>query len=284
VIDRHIFPQWHGKNINEITTQNMEGYVSGLLRNGKSDGVELTRKTVLDIFILIKSIFKYALKQSQIICDFTQISIPKSEKHIRILTKQEQRQLEEILLTDSDRFSLGVLLCLYTGIQIGELCAVKGDHLSIKDGILSVNSTMQRVKNLSGFGAKTKITITSPKSRNSDRSIPIPKFLIPLLLKFETQPDAYFLTGLPDKFIEPRTVQNRFYSYIKSAGIKNANFHATRHTFATNAVEQGFDIKSLSEILGHANVNTTLQLYVHPSFELKRKYMDRLSRIAYLPS
>jgi integrase len=136
---------------------------------------------------------------------------------------------------------------------------------------------MQRIKNMSENAEnKTKIIITPPKSQKSVRDIPIPKFLLPFLKAFETPPNAYFLTGSAD-FIEPRTMQNKFKNYLKLAEIKGANFHQTRHTFATNAVEQGFDVKSLSEILGHADVKTTLELYVHPSFKMKRKYMDKLA-------
>ena len=136
---------------------------------------------------------------------------------------------------------------------------------------------MQRIKNLSGEGGtKTKIVITKPKSTKSMQEIPIPRFLMSLLRKMVTGSDAYILTGTPDNFVEPRTLQKRFKEYLKKAGVADTNFHALRHTFATRAVEQGFDVKSLSEILGHANVNTTLKLYVHPSFALKRRYMDRL--------
>ena len=272
LITRHILPYWQGQMIGEINTFHVEQYVSCLLKSG------LSPKTTADILILLRSIFKYAKKAGySAVCDFKEIQIPKSNRSMRVLSQWEQRKLADFLLKNTDYSKLGVLLALYTGLRIGELCSLKWGHIDLKDRVLRVKQTMQRIKNLSGEGGtKTKIVITSPKSEKSMREIPIPEFLMPPLQKFAGEPNAYILTGSPDKFTEPRTMQKRFKAYLKASGVEDANFHATRHTFATRAVELGFDVKSLSELLGHANVNTTLMLYVHPSFALKREYMDRL--------
>jgi len=277
LLNRHVIPYWRGRHVGRITTQEMESYISGLLQKGKTDERGgLSCKTVADIFIVMKSIFKSARRP--VICDFSKIAVPKGGQVMRVFSKQEQRQLTALLLTDVDRMKVGVLLCLFTGIRIGELCALKGEDFDLTGRILHVGKTLQRINNLSGEdGTKTKIIITKPKSKKSERDIPIPKFLTPYLRKLASAPDAYLLTGVPDRFIEPRTMQNCFKRYLKQAGIKDANFHALRHTFSTTAIEQGFDIKSLSEILGHSNVNVTLNLYVHSSFELKQKYMDKMS-------
>jgi integrase len=124
---------------------------------------------------------------------------------------------------------------------------------------------------------KTKVVISSPKSDSSIRAIPLPDEIYKLLQQNRKQSDAYLLTGLPNRYMEPRLVQSRFKSILLDLGIKHANFHALRHTFATRCVELGFDIKSLSEILGHSTVNITLNRYVHPSMDLKQKNMNMLS-------
>lgn len=124
---------------------------------------------------------------------------------------------------------------------------------------------------------KTKIVITEPKSKCSVRDIPLPPFLVDMARQFSAPPQAFVLTGDINRFVEPRTMQNRFKTYVETSGIGNANFHALRHTFATRCVEVGFEIKSLSEILGHANVNITLNRYVHSSFELKCSNMNKLT-------
>ena len=136
---------------------------------------------------------------------------------------------------------------------------------------------MQRIQIPDG-PTKTKILISEPKSQCSIREIPITKTLRGFLELYQNE-KGYVLTGKENKFIEPRTMQNRYKVILETCGISNANFHTLRHTFATRCIEVGFDVKSLSEILGHANVNITLNRYVHPSMAMKQKNMDKLSEI-----
>lgn len=134
---------------------------------------------------------------------------------------------------------------------------------------------MQRLR-VNGKERKTEVKILEPKSKHSIRTIPLPDVLVRLLKKYYKK-DAFLLTGDKDRFIEPRVMQNRFKRILKKCGIEDANFHATRHTFATRCVELNFDIKSLSEILGHASVTITMNKYVHPSMELKAENMNKFS-------
>lgn len=136
---------------------------------------------------------------------------------------------------------------------------------------------MQRIQTNDPEKAKTEVIIHPPKSSCSIRKIPIPNELLQLLLPFQKDEDTFLLTGLADSFMEPRCLENHFKSVIAGCNIQDVHFHTLRHTFATRCVEIGFDIKSLSEILGHANVNITLNRYVHPSMELKQKNMNMLS-------
>ena len=152
--------------------------------------------------------------------------------------------------------------------------------MSISNSMLKIRKTMQRIKDTNiGAAKKTKIVITEPKSECSIRDIPLPSFMNEIARQFEGVPKAFVLTGDRNKFVEPRTMQNRFKVYVKESGIKDANYHALRHTFATRCIEVGFEIKSLSEVLGHSNVNITLNRYVHSSFELKCSNMNKLAFI-----
>lgn len=126
---------------------------------------------------------------------------------------------------------------------------------------------------------KTQVIVQTPKSDCSIRRIPLPREILDLLTSFKMCDEAYLLTGTAEHFIEPRSLSNRFKNVINESGVSDVNFHALRHTFATRCVELGFDIKSLSEILGHASVNITLNRYVHPSMEHKQKNMDMLSEL-----
>jgi integrase len=210
-------------------------------------------------------------------CNFKDI-LPKTEKtDIRILSPLEQKKLTEYLVKDVDLSKLGVLLCLYTGIRIGELCALKWEDIDLCESVVKIHSTLLRIKDLSPQAQKkTKIIIDRPKSDCSIRTIPLPRFLVPFLMNISGQSKAFLLTGTDD-FIEPRTMQNRFKSYLKNAKVADTNFHALRHTFATRFVEVGCDVKTLSEILGHSNIKITLERYFHSSMDLKRANMEKLT-------
>lgn len=197
---------------------------------------------------------------------------------IRVFSLEEEKQLLEYLQNNMDLPALGILLCLFTGIRIGELCAMKWDDINLDERKMSVGKTMQRIRSSSALERKTEVRIFEPKSICSVRIIPLPDVLIGLLEKFYIS-GAFLLTGSNSHFIEPRTMQNRFKKILAACGIEDANFHAIRHTFATRCVELGFDTKSLSEILGHASVAITMNRYVHPTMTLKRENMNRFSEL-----
>ena len=221
---------------------------------------------------------RYAKDESLIDDININVILPKEKpKDMRVLSKDEQTALEKFLCTDMDESKLGIFLCMYTGLRVGEVCALMWSDISIEEEILTVRRTMQRVQTFESE-KKTKIIITDPKSHFSKRIMPLPKCLIDKLRQFyPVNPCVYLLTGKSERYIEPRTYQYRFKSYLSECGIKDANFHSLRHTFSTRCVALEFDIKSLSEILGHANVNTTLNLYVHPSLDMKRNNMRKLT-------
>ena len=282
LIHSHIIP-WLGKyQLELITNHIIEEYIAYLVQDGRINGLGgLSQKTASDIFSLIKRSMDYAIQNGyRVNCNLTKMTIKKTKKETRVLSQQEQEKLLFYLTSDMDRTKLGILICLYTGIRIGELCALKWEHFNFEVGILTIKQTMLRIQNVhNSSGDKTKIIITKPKSSCSIRDIPIPNFLLLHMRQFVGLPTDYILTGMNDKYVEPRTMQNRFYSCTKKCGIEDANFHSLRHTFATRCVELGFDVKSFSEILGHANVNITLDRYVHSSLDLKRNNMAKLDAV-----
>lgn len=283
LIARHIAPVLGKFQVNKISTQLAERFVEDKLMSGRLDQKGgLSPKTVTDMITIVKSSMEYADYHGySIICNLSKLSVKKKDKEMRVLSTQEQKQLTNVLLNDIDLCKAGILLSLYTGIRIGELCALKWENLCLENKTLRVRQTMQRIQNPEiGTKNKTKIVITEPKSQCSIRAIPLPDFLIDLIKPFQSHPNAYVLTGERNKYIEPRTMQNCFQRLLKEAGIEKVNYHALRHTFATRCVEVGFEIKSLSEILGHSNVNITLNRYVHSSFDLKYSNMNKLSIVA----
>lgn len=280
LLECHIIPRLGKYPVSKISTTMVEQYINELLCNGRMDGHGgLSPKSVSDILTIIKSSMFYARRNDFcVICNLERLSVKKESKEMRVLSIEEQERLKHFLLTDTDTIKFGVLLSLYTGIRIGELCALRWEHIKLAAGILEIRETLQRVQNVTDVnGGKTRIIITTPKSKCSIRDIPIPKYIQDLAAQFENLPGAYVLTGEQSCYIEPRTLQNKFKQYTKQCDVIGANYHSLRHTFATRCMELGFEVKSLSEILGHANVNITLNRYVHSSLKLKKDNMEKLN-------
>lgn len=261
----------------------VEGFIENQLTKGRLDNKgSLSPKTVTDILTIVKSTMEYGkYKNLNVICNLSKLAVKKKDKEMRVLCQQEQEALVKVLLHEMDLYKFGVLLSLSTGIRVGELCALQWEDLSISNSTLKIRKTMQRIQETNvSASTKTKVIITEPKSQCSIRDIPLPSYITDIAQQFVNHPKTFILSGEKNKYVEPRTMQNRFKTYVKESGIEAANFHALRHTFATRCVEVGFELKSLSEVLGHANVNITLNRYVHSSFDLKHSNMNKLSFIA----
>lgn len=281
MLDGYLIPEFGNLSPDMIDRKLVNNYAEQLLRFGGKKRTGLSTKTVADSLSLLKNILNYAqdngIKVNEIGVSRT---FRRHQKPLRVFQESEYQRLCKYLKEHRCLINLGILLCLFTGIRVGELCALRWGDISIPDKTLYVHQTMQRLGIGGEEGAKTKILISDPKSDCSKRLIPLPKMLMDELIAMRQSPDSFFLTGSPAKFVEPRTMQNRFRAVLKACGIDHANFHALRHTFATRCVEIGFDVKSLSEILGHASVNITLNRYVHPTIEQKRRNMDKLDQMA----
>lgn len=275
-INNYLLPFFNEIKIKNLDNKTIELFTTKLLEEGKI-GNPLSPKTVKDILILLKEIIKYI----EIDCNINlniQIIYPKIlKKENHVLTKEQFINLNQVLLDNIDDCKFGVLIAMATGIRIGELCALKWKNISLSDSYIFIEKTMQRIKNLNSESPKTIIIEESPKSSTSNRKIPIPENLLSLFYKFKKSDECYLLTGQANKFIEPRLLERKFSKYIKLAGIEKANFHMLRHTFATMCIEEGFEIKCLSEILGHSGSQITLDRYVHSSFTLKKNWINKFS-------
>lgn len=275
----YILPEFGESEFSEITNQNLIDFAGMLLANGGVKQQGLAPSTVAEVMSTMNSIRIYALRREQAVSFSTEcVSIKREQKEIRVFSLEEQSCLLDYLLENIDPTALGIVLCFFTGIRVGELCALTWDGFSIPEKKMHVHKTMQRIRVDGLEKRKTAVRILEPKSACSIRTIPLPDAMIGLLEEFYT-PGAFFLTCDKERFVEPRTMQNRFKAALSCCGISDANFHAIRHTFATRCIEKGFDVKSLSEILGHASVSITMNRYVHPTMALKSENMNRLSEL-----
>ncbi len=281
LINTHIKPFFGYRKTTEITVQLIELFASEKLKSGSLKSTAgLSPKTVKDILSLLKSIIKYGVKNSLIPESLVVFSGPRVlKKEIEIFSSSEREQLERHTLTSNNAY-FGVYLCLYTGLRIGELCALQWSDIDLNNLCINVCKTITRITRINPppNHAKTAIIIDTPKSEASLRTIPIPRELA-ALLKSRAPVDAnkslFFLTNT-EKYIEPRNYYGKYKLILNECGIKPYTFHALRHTFATRCVEIGFDAKVLSEILGHTDVKMTLDRYVHPSISRKRSCMELL--------
>ena len=278
LIKIHILPELGSIELKKLTTTSINEFAQAKLQYGRKDkDGGLSPKTVRDILSILKGIIDFAFNEKHVEKPIV-ITYPKqSQKTIRVLSHMEQSALKQVLLKDITIYKAGILLCLYTGLRIGEVCGLRWSDFSPSFNKLSVRRTIQRIKDKSEDG-KTKIIIDSPKSKSSIRDIPIPKFMSPILKSFICDGDKYFLSTSESKLTEPRTMQNHFKRAVKEAKISNVNFHCLRHVFASCCIEANVDIKSLSSMLGHSSVNISLNRYVHSSFELKQKGMNKLEQ------
>ncbi len=275
----YILPEFGENDLLEITNQRLINFANGLLLNGGAKNQGLTPATVAEILSAMNGIRVYAMKKDYAVAFSTKcVRLKKEQGDIRVFSLEEEKQLIGYLHEHMDFCALGILLCLFTGIRIGELCAMKWDDISLTEQKMFVGKTMQRLRVNTAGGNKTEVKILTPKSACSIRIVPLPDIIMELLEKFYI-PGAFLLTGNNNRFVEPRTMQNRFKKIVAACGLQDANFHAIRHTFATRCIELGFDVKSLSEILGHASVTITMNRYVHPSMALKRENMNRFSNL-----
>lgn len=273
LICRHIDPVLGRIPLSKIDSDTIQVYVNQKLQSGRIDGKGcLSVKTVRDI----AGVLKRGLASAGITIH---IKLPKySLPKLRVLTREEQMALIKTAKGAKNTTGLGVMISLFTGIRIGELCSLKWSDIAFDKGVIKINKTLQRIHNCGQNGKnKTLINIDTPKSECSVREIPLPSFLVYHMtqLKKHVQDEDYVLSG-NRQYVEPRLCQYRFKKFLKKAGIDDINYHALRHTFATRCVELGIDVKTISELLGHSNVNITLNRYVHPAFESRKNCIETL--------
>lgn len=282
LIENHIFPELGHRKLRELNSDLFYAFLESQRMNGnKKNGRMLSASSLQTMLYILNASIKYAASKNMVA--YFSIRLTGSGKEtapVQILEQHEEDTLDKFLSTHINRRNLGIMLSLYCGLRIGEVCALQWTDIDTKNAVLYVRRTVQRITDFSGK-SKTKIHVGSPKSKSSVRAIPIPSFLVPIIFMLEQEdpPDAYVLTGSIDRPLEPRTFQYYFAQILNISGIEKLNYHTLRHTFATNCIALGFDIKSLSEILGHSNVSITLNKYVHPSMQQKRLQMEYWNNI-----
>lgn len=273
LIQNHILPYFG--EMYDVNEKNVQDFVLKKLDNG------LSEKTVKDIIIVLKMILKYAIKNGYM--DYKQIDVkyPTNQKTttLDILTKSEQKCLLNYLRNNFTFKNIGIFICLSTGMRIGEICALRWEDIDINDGVIHVRHTLQRIYIIEDDKRHTELILDTPKTPNSLRDIPMSTELLKMMKQFnKVVNQKYYVISNDMDPIEPRTYRNYYKNLCKKLELPELKFHGLRHSFATRLIESKSDYKTVSVILGHSNISTTLNLYVHPNKEQKKKCIDKMLR------
>ena len=280
LLANQIIPALGHCRIAELNKAQFDSFFKAKLAEGKLNGKGgLSPKYVADMRVLLAQMMAYAREQNYCTGSAKVPTVSVRSGPIDVLTPGEQKKLEAVMFGSSLPVCLGMMLSLYAGLRIGEVCALQWGDIDFTEGTLHVGKTVSRIRDFSPDApARTKLIVQVPKTQCSIRTIPLPDFLAEQLWERRKQPQSYILTGT-ENCMDTRTCLKKYKRVLKEAGVADHTWHILRHTFATRCVESGFDMKSLSEIMGHASVTITMERYVHPSMDMKRQQMNRLRKL-----
>lgn len=274
IVDTHLLPAFG--NLTQVTEKEVQKFVLTKLQAG------LSQKTIKDILIVLRMILKYGAKQQY--CTYLPFDVKfpteRECQKLSVLSIANQRKIINYVIENFTFRNLGLFICLSTGIRIGEVCALTWEDIDTDNGIIHIRKTLQRIYVNENGKKRTELLIDTPKTATSMRDIPMIKELYGILkpLKKIVRNDYFVLTNdiTPT---EPRTYRNYYKKLLKKLGIPPVKFHGLRHSFATRCIESKCDYKTVSVILGHSNISTTLNLYVHPNLDQKKRCIDKMFRM-----
>ncbi len=275
IVYNHLIPTLGFLRLSDINNKTLQDLILNKYRNGRIDSSGgLADKTIKDMISVLKNSLRCAMREGLI--DYVSLDLNYQnncfKRKIYVFSNYEQRKIITYVINNPTPKNMGILLTMYTGLRIGELSALKWKDIDFKKNVLTVSKTLQRVNFKDGNG---RVMVTNPKTKNANREIPLNDDFALLLKKVKTKGDDYVLT-CKEKYLEPRTYRKYFTKFLKRNDINVVKFHSLRHTFATNCIRLGADYKTVSELLGHASVNITLNLYVHPQMAEKKKCINTI--------
>ena len=276
LFNRYVIPHFGSMAADKINAYMFSSFINDLISYGGANGQGLSPITVRAIMTILRSVLKYGELEYGITNAAKNITLPKARSNdISIFNDDEIIRIKRAAFSGSN-YEFGIVLSLYTGIRIGELCALTWGDIDIVNQVVHINKSLSRISE-QGMISKTTIIIDRPKSKNSVRDVPIPPFMLATLTRMKAiQSDKdYFLT-CSCKYTEPRSYSLRYKTFLKSLEIPYRCFHSLRHTFATECIKCGVDVKTLCELLGHSSVKITLEKYVHPDMNMKKQQLEKL--------
>ncbi len=254
IVNKYLLPIFSDLKITKITRKQIVLFFNSLTER------KIKRNTILGILNVFRCIYRYAddyLGFRVNLSVFSEINITKTKNIINVLSIEEINRITEYLVNNFSLKGISVLIALGCGLRLGEICALRWNDIDISNKVIKVRQTVQRLK---GDNGRTRLVYSEPKTVNSKREVPIPKFLLVVLRKIKKEGKCFLLSG-NERAVEPRRVQYYFNSISEEAIGKKVKFHYLRHTYATTLLRNKVEVKAVSAVLGHASVRTTLDFY-----------------------
>ena len=276
ITNKHILPFFGNIKPEELSEESIQRFADGLLAQ------RLSIHSIRDVLMILKMILRYGEKLGAWPHILYEIHFPTTamqNTNIPVLTTSDQRKLLNYLQANFSFRNLGLLICLYSGLRIGEVCGLQWKDLDINTGEIHVTKTVHRIWLTDGEEKEYTLSVSSPKTASSRRDIPISKDLMKIIRPLrKVMADDYYVVSNSADPLEPRYYRDYFRNLLSRIGIPPTRFHALRHSFATRCIESKCDYKTVSVILGHSSLATTMDLYVHPGFEEKKRCINRMAK------
>ena len=273
LLDNHLIPSFGQER--DVTEPKVQDFVLRKLDYG------LSQKSVRDMLVVLRMVLKYAVKNGLMEHHEIDVKFPteRERKEVQVLSRNSQQRIMRHLKENLSPMNLGIYICLCTGLRIGEICALKWEDIDMDSGMIRISKTIQRIYVKNGTDCHTEVIIDTPKTMNSMRVIPIPHDLRSMLHAHRRSADGkcFLITNSP-RPVEPRTYRNYYNKLMNELKMPKLKFHSLRHSFATRCIESRCDYKTVSALLGHSNISTTLNLYVHPNMEQKKRCVEQMFR------
>lgn len=270
-INSYIMQFFENKSFKHISNDDIELFFN------KTSVIKLSSNTKNLIFSILYSSINYGISKGyhkkMTLC---YLKFKVDSRNIEYLTKTEQSILENYICRNMNTKNLLILISLYSGTRLGEICALKGSDIDFVNNTISIRRTVQRIKN-NDTKTKTKLVVDTPKTNSSIRVIPIPIFIMDILKEYTNDINNFIFTNSNNPK-DPRSVEKYFSKLLEDLNIRHLKFHSLRHTYATRLREQKADIKVISELLGHSNWKITQDIYVHASFECKKNSVKEIAK------
>ncbi|MGP8214241.1 MAG: tyrosine-type recombinase/integrase [Bacteroidia bacterium] len=273
LIENHLLPVFGNKH--QFEEEEVQNFVFQKLERG------LSQKTVKDILIVLKMVMKFGVKNKWVEHKQLDIKFPtqREKQNMEVMSRPHQKMVMQYIQEHFTFRNIGVYICLCSGMRIGEICALVWEDVDIDNGLINVRRTIQRIYTIEGGVRKTELILDAPKTKNSIRQIPMNKDLLSIIKPIKkVVNNSFFVLTNDAKPTEPRTYRTYYKNLMKELEVPELKFHGLRHSFATRCIESKCDYKTVSVLLGHSNISTTLNLYVHPNLEQKKKVIDQMFR------